>query len=387
MIILYYYKMTDLCSSKYDAFMKLCRLLPIITLLLITACSSLPKAAKDTAKVEITALTFIDEAIIPATTTYEGTKVGGLSSIDYANGQWFMICDDRAQPRFYTARITTSAAGISQPVFTAVTYLKDNNSSLFTPGIADPEALRVTNDNHIIWSSEGNVAKGIQPFVRMASRDGAYVKDMAVAPKFLISQKDKGPRNNGVFEALTRDYSNNSYWIATELPLKQDGNEPTYKVAQSPVRIAHIKPDGTFAAEYVYMLDKVARSGKLEVNGVTEILSYDKDSFLVLERSYASGHSDGGNDAKIYKVNTAGATDVRDIASLQETSYTPVTKTLLLDMETLRPQLTDGIIDNVEGMTFGPVLEGGKRSLVVISDNNFNSFGKQLNQLILFAVE
>lgn len=366
--------------------MQLRSLLPLLCLLLITSCSSLPKGVKNTAKAEITALTFIDETIIPAATTYNGTKVGGLSSIDYANGQWFMICDDRAQPRFYTARIKTSAAGISQPVFTAVTYFKDKDS-VFTPGIADPEALRVTNDNHIIWSSEGNVAKGIQPFVRMASQDGAYVKDMTVAPKFLISQKDKGPRNNGVFEALTRDYSDNSYWITTELPLKQDGNEPTYKEAQSPVRMAHIEADGTFTAEYVYLLDKVARPGKLEVNGVTEILSYDKDSFLVLERSYASGHSDGGNDVKIYKVNTAGATNVRDIASLQEASYTPVTKTLLLDMETLRPLLTDGIIDNIEGMTFGPLLESGKRSLIIISDNNFNSFGKQLNQLILFAVE
>jgi len=44
-----------------------------------------------------------------------------------------------------------------------------------------------------------------------------------------------------------------------------------------------------------------------------------------------------------------------------------VQKTLLLDLDELGLTL-----DNVEGMTFGPNLPDGSRSLVLVSDNNFD---------------
>lgn len=40
--------------------------------------------------------------------------------------------------------------------------------------------------------------------------------------------------------------------------------------------------------------------------------------------------------------------------------------------------------DNIEGVTFGPRLSNGKRSLIFIADNNFNPFER--NQLLLFEV-
>ena len=57
----------------------------------------------------------------------------------------------------------------------------------------------------------------------------------------------------------------------------------------------------------------------------------------------------------------------------------PVRKTLLLDLRTL------GIpLDNVEGMTIGPDLPDGRRSLVLVSDNNFAA--GQFTQFLLFAM-
>jgi hypothetical protein len=41
-------------------------------------------------------------------------------------------------------------------------------------------------------------------------------------------------------------------------------------------------------------------------------------------------------------------------------------------------------IDNIEGVTFGPDLPNGHKTLVFISDNNFNVFEK--TQLLLFEV-
>jgi hypothetical protein len=57
----------------------------------------------------------------------------------------------------------------------------------------------------------------------------------------------------------------------------------------------------------------------------------------------------------------------------------PAEKTLLIDLDTL------GIpLDNVEGMAFGPDLPDGRRSLILVSDNNFAP--AQFTQFLLFAV-
>ena len=337
----------------------------------------------------ITELRFVDELVIPGDIMFEGAVVGGLSSIDYAHNTWYVICDDRKNPRFYTLSLTYTGAGFAPLDTMQFTTLKDRNDSIFKSGYADPEALRVNSKKQLIWSSEGNIKDGINPFIRYASDDGNYLKDIKIPKKYLVQDNtSKGPHNNGVFEALSTHYNSDDLWVTTELPLKEDGIVPTSDTANSPVRIAFIN-NGTnsFEKEYAYMLDKVARSGSLEVNGVTELISYAQDQFLVLERSYASGHADGGNDIKIYSVDISNATDVRNVESLATQEFIPAKKTLVLDLTALRHKLTSGIIDNIEGMTFGPRLENGKKSLVLISDNNFNSFGKQITQLLLFQID
>jgi hypothetical protein len=65
--------------------------------------------------------------------------------------------------------------------------------------------------------------------------------------------------------------------------------------------------------------------------------------------------------------------------SLIGATYAPVEKSLLVDLSSL------GIVpDNVEGMTFGPDLANGDRSLELIVDNNFSS--TQTQQLIALAI-
>ena len=359
----------------------------LVTVTLLLSCKSVNTLTKNSLNIQ--KLHFINEVIIPSKETYEGALVGGLSSIDFKDGKWYIISDDRKNPRFYIADIPIQGGKLQAPIFTKMVSLKDNTGLAFASGLADPESLRITASNDIIWSSEGDIKNNINPFIRISSLDGDFKKAIVVPSRYLAQTSDnEGPQNNGVFEALTRNYNNNGYWVTTELPLKQDGMVPTASEANSPVRIAYIDSErNTFTQEYVYMLDKVARRGKLEVNGVTEMLSYNDHSFLVLERSYASGHKDGGNDIKIYKVSTKNATNVKDLSNLFNSTFTPVTKKLLLDFSSIRGQLTDGIVDNIEGMTFGPDFENGNKSLIVISDNNFNSFGKQLSQIILFEIK
>ena len=62
-------------------------------------------------------------------------------------------------------------------------------------------------------------------------------------------------------------------------------------------------------------------------------------------------------------------------------------KELVFNFNSVKDQLTNGIIDNIEGMCFGPELKNGKRSLMLVSDNNFNSFADQINQFILMEID
>ena len=75
------------------------------------------------------------------------------------------------------------------------------------------------------------------------------------------------------------------------------------------------------------------------------------------------------------------ASDISQIQSLREQAPKhAATKKLLLNMDNL------GIyIDNIEGVTFGPDLPNGHKTLIFVSDNNFDK--AQKTQLLLFEVD
>lgn len=341
---------------------------------------------------DITSLQFVDEYVLPDGSIYAGTTVGGLSAIDYADGKWYMISDDAKAPiRFYTADIQFNENGFENVTINGVTELLNGSNLPFADGEVDPESIRVTSGGSLLWSSEGNIKSGIDPFVRLASADGSYKSSISLSEKFKVSDdENRGPRHNGVIEGLSVAYDKVGYWASMELPLFQDGVEPIVEDTDSPVRIAYINASGAFGKEFAYELDPIARKfdeTAFTVNGVVEILEYDTDKFLVLERSFSTGYADGGNNVKIYDVDASKATDVSGMDSLKDADYIKATKKLLFDFESVRNQLTDGVVDNIEGITFGPELENGNRSLVLVADNNFSAFGPQLNQFILLEVK
>ncbi len=104
--------------------------------------------------------------------------------------------------------------------------------------------------------------------------------------------------------------------------------------------------------------------------------------FLALERSFAEGV---GNNIRLYEVLSQDATDISDIDSLlavgdELSEVNAVEKNLLLDFSDL------GItLDNIEGMTLGPVLPDGRQSLIVVSDNNFSD--AQMTQFLAFGLD
>ncbi|WP_010178766.1 esterase-like activity of phytase family protein [Aquimarina agarilytica] len=332
-------------------------------------------------------LNLIGEQVLDANLVFENTKVGGLSGIDYTNGIWHLISDDSQKPvRFYEMNLT-----FNDTSFTAVEILKVNKL-LNSKGIAfeqktiDGESIRFdTTLNKFIWTSEGALSLGIQPTLFETDP-----KTLVSFPIKKISKEQQGIPN-GSLEGLSIGYHTNEYWFSMELPLKEDGEPATFTINNSPVRLSCFdKKTKKIKKQYAYILDKVALKPKAEtdlaINGLVEILAISPTQFLTMERSYTSNYGTNGNTVKIFLSTLTNATDIRNIKSLKKSNFTAIKKELILNLDAIKNQLPSKRIDNLEGMCIGPKLSNGNNSLVLVADNNFNKFGEQLNQFIVFEL-
>jgi 3-phytase len=333
-------------------------------------------------------LQFRGQAIIPTGTTFAGTTVGGLSSITYdrRHDVFYTVSDDQSQinpTRFYTVRLAIGDGRLSpgDVSFKAVTTLLAPNGLPYPPASLDPEGLALTKDRDLIFTSEGIPASGIDPFVRRNALDGTFLGSLPVPQPFLVAPGN-GVRPNLGFESA--GIRGHDLYTATENALIQDGPAAT-PTTGSPARILRYDlHKDRLEKQWVYVTDPVAEKPVPEtafsVNGIVELLPLDDDTLIAMERSFSVGAPDTGNTIKLYKVDLRGATNVNGVASLAGVDYRPVRKTLLLDLDRL------GIpLDNVEGLTFGPRLHHGRRSVVLVSDNNFAP--TQFTQFLLFTIK
>ena len=349
----------------------------------------------------INAIKFLGEYNIPFNLKYKNTTVGGLSGIDYdaKNKLYYLICDDRSEKnpaRFYTAKIFISAKDIDSMHFTGVVnMLQPNNTvypnnkqdALHTP---DPEAIRYNPvTKKLVWSSEGErIVRATDtvlenPSVITISTTGKFFNNFQLPDNLTMQSTEKGPRQNGVLEGMSFADNYKTLFVNVEEPLYEDGERAALEVADNYIRIFKFDVESkTNTAQYAYKLEPVAYAANpangFKINGVTDILSVGKNRLLVIERSFSTGRLP--STVKLFIANLDTATNIKEVQSLKGNSnFIPVTKKLLLNMDDL------GIyIDNIEGVTFGPTLPNGHKSLVFIADNNFFPFEKA--QLLLFEV-
>lgn len=365
-----------------------------VCIVLLPVCGHAQKQHRDAATPE---LRFLDEYIIPFNHSFAGTTVGGLSGIDYDEKKnlYYVISDDRSAihpARFYTLGIPIRNNRIDTVILTANTYLKDHGGAHFPPSApgapaVDPESIRLWNGD-IIWSSEGQrtIAAGDtmlrNPQIMVADSLG-QLRDKFVLPHaFRATAGNSGVRNNGGFEGLSISPGGQFLFVSTEEPLLQDGHRAGLNDSTAIVRIikydlASRKP----VAQYAYQIEAVAHAvhppGAFRLNGISEILCLSEDKILVVERSFSFGRL--SCTIKVFIADLSGADDISALESVQDQKLRVAPKRLLLNMDNL-----DRFIDNIEGITFGPVLPSGNRSLIFIADNNFLPFQK--NQFLLFEM-
>jgi len=348
----------------------------------LLACAALPAGAEG-----IGTLRLIGEATLPKGLDYQGTIVGGLSGLDWdpAARQWIALSDDRSEKapaRFYTLTIDYDAGAVRGITVTGVTTLQDASGAGFAPKSVDPEAIRRDPIAGLLyWSSEGGVKAGIDPMISVAAPDGRWQRGFDLPQRYRVSEdRNLGPRDNLVFEGLALSPDGRTLFASLENALVQDG--PIASLARgSPVRIASFDTaSGAPGPEHVYVTDSIPVApllpGGSADNGVSEILPAGDGTLLVLERAYAQGR---GNSIRLYRADPTLATDVSGLDSLLDGSWLAMPKTLLLDFGTLGVAL-----DNFEAMGWGPDLANGHRSLVVMSDDNFNPV--QATKALVFEV-
>ncbi|MEH2043664.1 esterase-like activity of phytase family protein [Nostoc sp.] len=359
-------------------------LIPIIIIILVF--TNFPSNG-----VEISTIKFIGEATLPKGLIFQKTEVGGLSGITYnpRNNLYYAISDDRGQKapvRFYTLKIDLSKGLLEKDGVIPVSFtrLLNENGQIFRPGETDTEGIALTNKGIVLISSEGD-AKLINPFIKEFSlSSGREIFTLPIPNKFLPDKTNqKGIRNNLAFESLTITPDNKHLFTATENALIQDGVAAKPNIG-SPCRILQYNLlNNQPEKEFLYQTEPVTPFlnliGKF-ASGLPDLLALDNQGhFLSLERSFTGL----GFAISLFQVSLEGADDIHNIDSLlavDSKNIKPVKKKLLLDLRKL-----DVLLDNIEGLTFGSKLQDGQQSLILISDNNFNSL--QRTQILAFKIK
>ncbi len=341
-----------------------------------------------TAGAEESPLEWIGEATFPTGFLFENVEVGGLSSISYdaAGGIYYTISDDRssiAPARFYTVAVDLSDGSLDDGdvTFLTQTTLLNEDGVPYEAFSLDPEGIAFTG-NSVFVSSEGDANALIDPFVNEYLLDGTFRRQLPVPPNYLpTADMSEGIRQNLSFESLTMTPNGRLLATANEAAMYQDGSAATL-TESSPARIllywAELGiPNRQFVYEVGPIPDEPIPSDAFAVNGLVELLALDnRGTMLAMERAFSVGV---GNSVSIYLIDLREGDNVRRLRALEGVE-TPVSKDLVLDLGTL------GItLDNLEGMTLGPVLPDGRQSLVLVSDNNFNPAG-QFTQFLAFAM-
>lgn len=326
----------------------------------------------------VRSLTLVGRALLPRNVEVDGTRVGGLSGLawDEAAGVFWAVSDDRGQygpVRLYRIRFevapeakdTAAEPRVSAAVERALP-LSDTEGRPFSQGSIDPEGIALVPGGFLV-SSEAILHRGVPIAISEFGADGRQ-KGQLRLPDALLPGQGHGGRDNLGFEGLALSPSGRYLFAGLENALEQDGPVADAGVA-SPSRIVRFdRAGGGRPAEFVYVVEPVTPappvSNTYRMNGLSDILPLDDTRFLVLERQFVDGV---GNAVRVLEASLEGATDVSGHDSLKGVSYVPATKRLLFDFADF------GIrTENFEGMSFGPRLPDGRRTLVLVSDDNFN---------------
>ncbi|MFC4213331.1 esterase-like activity of phytase family protein [Pedobacter lithocola] len=372
-----------------------------LLIVFIFASCSVSKYASKQKETTISAIKFLNEYIVPLNPSYQSTVVGGLSGIDYdaKKDQYFLISDDPSQfspARIYTAKIEIRDNKIDTIKFTSVFSILQKDGRQYPKyqfgknAKADGESVRFDPiRNRLVWSNEGERlfraadTTLVQPALTFISTEGKFLDSVPLPKGFEITKQTYGVRKNAFFEGLTFADDYKTLYASLEEPLYQDGKQAAFGFAGALTRISKFDVESKKnIAQYAYNLGALpvnpTSASDWNLNGISEILVINKHTLLIMERAWAKGHDDH-TFIKLYLVDLSAAKNELDNSSFTVHHPKPLKKKLLFDFDVLNIH-----IDNFEGITFGPDLPNGHKTLIFCVDNNFSK--SQVQQFFLFEV-
>lgn len=342
-------------------------------------------------------LEFLHQAHVPHRFNVKKTKVGGLSGLywDSAQDKWFAVSDDRGnvnEPRIYEFRISPSLKGLQVEAQNVILLSVNENqlshqstkskSKLFSK-VLDLEGLSVTPWGDFLLINEGDMNRKprVAPQVFSSKTDGTIQKDFQVPEAFLpelSGEQKKGVRNNFSFEGLAANPNGKEWIVATEGALIQDSKSFVRFVQYHLPEAWVLKPQKEFRypidSDPVQIPSNEAPESRVAEfqKGISEVLFLDDHRLLVLERALILSPQGMAFRVRIFET---------DLAKTGPDQL--LTKKLVFDFSDLAGKT--GKIENFEGMTLGPKLSDGRRSLILVSDDNF--MRDQRTQFLLFAIK
>lgn len=374
-------------TVMFQRVLALCCLLPFL------AACSVPQISTEARTFLNLSIEQLDEYSLPQS-KIDGLEVGGISGMTYdrQSGSYWAIADAKDNPRAFELNIDIDQSG-DQPKINTIsvnrlTPLAEPTDSEGNRITLDPEGIALGADRKWYLSSEG-LGEGNPPMLgQFASDSGDWLTEIPNPTHFLPGFSEENPSEqiqgiypNLAFESLSINGEGDRLFTATEAPLVQDAH-PNSEDPRGWIRFLHYwvgVGDPYVVAEHVYPVE-APPVGTL-FNGLSEILYIDAGGhFLSMERAINPLTQD--YQVTLYQLAIASANDVISYESLPENlgDLSLIQKKPLLDLSDL-----DLDLKNLEGMTFGPNLADGSRSLILVSDNGFNQ--KQDTQFLLFKLD
>jgi hypothetical protein len=327
-------------------------------------------------------------------TGFGGFTVADLSGLTYDPQRkvYYSIADraGSADTRVFTLELPVGSESLGPPTILDVTRLRDAAGNVFTSATFDGEGLAITRQGELLVASEGRSVMGVVQYdsaIHHFSLAGEFLDALTVPPRFLLPPAGQGASNLS-FESLALSPSGRSLFTANEQPLAADGQTADDRHRIRILRYEDRGPEGFVPAEqFFYVTDPNREPGDV---GVSDMIALSEAGLLVLERGFKAGE---GNTVRVFRVSLEGAPDVSDEPTLAAPGLVPLAKALLFDLAhcppsgaTTPPGATqpNPLLDNFEGMTLGPHLPGGRRALLLISDDNTGT--TQTTRLIALAV-
>ena len=251
----------------------------------------------------------------------------------------------------------------------------------------DPEGFRFGSDGSMFVSDEYG------PHVIQFSADGSEQKRFQLPAHFTVANPDAdkkkenslnqtGRASNRGLEGLAISQDGRHLVAVMQGPLLQDGTRTDSGIVVGRnCRLIQLELATGKTKEFVYQLES-------SDNGNSEIVACGPNQYLVLERDSESGKS--AQYRKLIQIDLSHATDVSSMHKLPAgdlpADIVPVTRSEYLDF--LAPQWNLAgakMPEKIEGLTFGPTLADGRKTLLVGTDNDFES--KAASLIWVFAVK